>query len=112
MSARRGNKDPAAPVRGTNGAKPSHTLVKHMPSSHEDQSGPAKLTPRQAEVVGLLYKTRSKGVTRFECRYRLGIYLPQIVYALRRKGYQILTLREAVGKTWAGRYKLIGEPSA
>ena len=40
----------------------------------------------------------------------MAVWLPNVILQLRRKGYHILTLKEAVGNTWVGRYILIDEP--
>ena len=73
-------------------------------------SNPHKLTPRQSEIVDLLRRPDPTGLIRYELPVGMAVWLPNVILQLRRKGYHILTLKEAVGNTWVGRYILIDEP--
>ena len=68
------------------------------------------LTPRQSEILDLLRRPDPTGLNRYELPVGMAVWLPNVIFQLRGKGYLIATLKEPVGNTWVGRYVLIDEP--
>ena len=68
-----------------------------------------RLPRRLKQTKKLLKKRRRQGVTKLDAPKHLALALSAHVHQLRRRGFQIVTLREPLGDSWIGRYILVRE---
>ena len=73
-----------------------------------EDSKPA-LPRRLKQTLKLLEKRGRQGVTKLDAPKHLALALSAHVYQLRRRGFEIMTLREPRGDSWIGRYRLVRE---
>ena len=73
-------------------------------------NGPkAALPRRQNQTLKLLEKRGRCGVTKLDAPKYLALGLSAHIHQLRRRGFDIVTLREPLGDSWLGRYVFVRE---
>ena len=103
--------DPIRESGAARGHEESKTYRRNSSTSRPAKQAPAgsKALPRRLkQTLKLLEKRGRRGVTKLDAPKYLALALSGHVHQLRRRGFDIVTLREPLGDSWLGRYVLLG----
>ena len=106
--------DPARESGAARDSRESKTYRRNSSTPPAAGQAPASsqsaMPRRQAQTLRLLQKRGRRGLTKLEAPPALSLGLASHVHYLRRRGFQITTLREMRADSWIGRYFLLGAP--
>ena len=105
---------PTAEGRAAKGSRKSAVYKSNTDDATEQApEGPEGSNPalprRLKQTLKLLKKRGPRGVTKLDAPKYLALALSAHIHQLRRRGFEIVTLRESRGDSWIGRYVLVRE---
>ena len=104
--------DPARESGAARDSRESKTYRRNSstpPAGACPAAGSKSALPRRLKQTLILLEKRGRqGVTKLDAPKYLALALSAHIHQLRRRGFQIATLREPLGDSWIGRYVYLG----